>query len=167
MEPTLKTQMTMLADYHDWANELLLEQIETISAEHYAMPAGLFFSSIHGTLNHLLLGDRAWYGRFSGKPEHFSSLGQELEPDRKKLVAQLRERRALWRMLIGRTAEEIMVGKLQYKTTAGVPAATPWLGTLTHVFNHATHHRGQISAVLTRFGYACPELDLIHFLRLG
>jgi uncharacterized damage-inducible protein DinB len=40
-----------------------------------------------------------------------------------------------------------------------------WLATITHVFNHATHHRGQATAALTRYGYPCPELNLIYFVR--
>lgn len=155
----------MLAAYHGWANELLLTQTMAVSDEHYLAPNGLFFDSIHGTLNHLLLADRAWYGRFSGSPESFSSLAQEIEPDRNALVRRLLERHTLWQRLIESVPQNKMDGHLHYRTTAGDPAKTPWIGTLIHVFNHATHHRGQISAVLTRLDYACPELDLIYFLR--
>ncbi|WP_407646218.1 DinB family protein [Glaciimonas soli] len=33
------------------------------------------------------------------------------------------------------------------------------------IFNHGTHHRGQLSAALTSMGYDCPEIDLIYFVR--
>ncbi|MEO8817785.1 MAG: DinB family protein [Paralcaligenes sp.] len=155
----------MLAAYHGWANNLLLERLSQLTETDYHAPAGLFFNSIHGTLNHLLLADRAWLGRFIGKPEKFTSLAQEIEADREALAEQLAVRHPLWQMLIESSSSETMMGSLHYATAAGEATVTPWLGTITHVFNHATHHRGQISAALTGFHYACPELDMIYFLR--
>ena len=35
---------------------------------------------------------------------------------------------------------------------------------LAGMFNHQTHHRGQISAVLTQEGIAMPDIDLIYYL---
>jgi uncharacterized damage-inducible protein DinB len=43
--------------------------------------------------------------------------------------------------------------------------ALPFAATLAHVFNHATHHRGQITAALTAAGHAAPELDLVYLLQ--
>lgn len=157
-------QLKMLASYQGWANTLLMQHLATTSEEHYRKDCGLFFRSIHGTLNHMLLGDRIWYGRFSDQLESFSDLGQEIEAGRGLLAAALVERHGLWTTLIANTSDDVMAGTLHYRTTSGKNAAVPWAGALLHVFNHATHHRGQISAALTGFGYACPELDLIHFL---
>lgn len=160
----IASQLRMLASYHGWANALLCKEIAAISDEHYFAPAGLFFKSIHGTLNHLLLADRAWYGRFSGKPEAFASLAQEIETDRLTLIAELKSRDGIWHTLIDNAPDDAPAHSLRYTTTSGMPAKAPWVGALTHVFNHATHHRGQITAALTQFGYACPELDLIYFV---
>ncbi len=163
--PSLKPYLLALAAYHGWANKLLLEHLSQVTEADYRAPAGLFFNSIHGTLNHLLLADRAWLGRFIGKPEKFASLAQEIEIDRERLAEQLAGRHLLWQSLIESASSETIMGSLHYTTTAGEKAVTPWLGTVAHVFNHATHHRGQISAALTSLHYACPELDMIYFLR--
>ena len=163
-ESLLRQHLRTLADYHDWANTLLSGHVAGIQDEHYFAPAGLFFKSVHGTLNHILLADRAWYGRFAGKPERFAKLDLELETARAPLIDALAERRGLWSALIACTPDDVMAGDLRYSTTAGPEAIRPWLGALAHVFNHATHHRGQITAALTRYGYGGPELDLIYFL---
>ena len=36
---------------------------------------------------------------------------------------------------------------------------------LLHVFNHQTHHRGQVHCLLTRITDAAPSLDLILYQR--
>lgn len=53
---------------------------------------------------------------------------------------------------------------LDYQTSTGQPKSLPYAATLLHVFNHGTHHRGQISAALTAMGYPCLELDLVYML---
>jgi uncharacterized damage-inducible protein DinB len=50
---------------------------------------------------------------------------------------------------------------LTYTSTEGVTRSVPFTPTLTHVFNHGTHHRGQISAAITAMGHPAPEIDLL------
>ncbi|MBL1260671.1 MAG: hypothetical protein COB33_009105 [Thiotrichaceae bacterium] len=33
-----------------------------------------------------------------------------------------------------------------------------------HVFNYGTHHRGQVSSIVTQLGYPCPEMDLVYYM---
>ena len=53
---------------------------------------------------------------------------------------------------------------LHYKTSAGQEMSLPYAATLLHVFNHGTHHRGQVTAALTSMGYPCPEMDMVYML---
>lgn len=53
---------------------------------------------------------------------------------------------------------------LTYFTSKGEERSLPYAATLLHVFNHGTHHRGQMTAALTALGYTCPELDLLYML---
>jgi uncharacterized damage-inducible protein DinB len=52
-----------MARYNRWMNERIYERCEKLSDTERKVDRGAFFCSIHGTLNHLLLGDRLWLGR--------------------------------------------------------------------------------------------------------
>src|SRR5437879_7963416 len=73
--------LRMMAGYNRWMNEKLYAVCAQLSDEDRRRDRKAFFRSIHGTLNHLLLTDRGWLGRFNGKPWTFRSLDQELYAD--------------------------------------------------------------------------------------
>jgi len=163
----LKDHFLTLARYNVWATRVLLEQhIAPLPDELYRRDAGLFFRSIHGTLNHLLVGEHTvWFPRFAEGASPRVALDAELEPDRARLVQRLIEGAERWPGLIAQFDDARFGGTLDYTTTKGVPASLPFAATLAHVFNHGTHHRGQITAALTAMGRPCPELDLVWLLQ--
>lgn len=154
------------ARYHVWATHRLLEAVSRVSDPDYRRDVGLFFKSIHGTLNHLLVGEHLlWYPRFSKGASPVLALDDEIEPDRDRLAQALKGGAANWTPLIASWSAERFDGQLSYTTMRGTSANLPFAATLTHVFNHATHHRGQITAALTAMGQPCPELDMVYFLQ--
>jgi DinB family len=62
----VKPHFVMLAGYNAWANRRLYDAAETLSNADYRADRGVFFKSMHGTLNHLLVTDRIWMRRFTG-----------------------------------------------------------------------------------------------------
>lgn len=155
-----------LARYNVWATERLLGAVAALPEADYRRDVGLFFHSIHGTLNHLLVGEHLlWFVRFAEGGSPRVALDTEVERDRARLAARLREGAARWAPLIAGWPAERWDGVLSYTTMRGVPASLPFAATLAHVFNHGTHHRGQITAALTALGQPCPELDLVYFLQ--
>lgn len=160
------TYFSGLARYNVWATRRLLDAIEPLSDEDYRRDVGLFFKSIHGTLNHLLVGEHMlWYRRFAEGLSPKLGLDEEIEPVRARLAQALKGGAANWLPLIESWSAEKFEGKLSYTTTRGIPANLPFAATLGHVFNHGTHHRGQITATLTMLGKPCPELDLVYMLQ--
>src|SRR5436853_605028 len=77
-----------MARYNRWMNERLYECCAGLADAERKRNVGAFFKSIHGTLNHLLLGDRVWMGRFTGEPFVPASLAQELYADFGELRSQ-------------------------------------------------------------------------------
>ena len=162
----LSNHFATLARYNAWATARLFEQVDALGDDDYRRDCGLFFKSIHGTLNHLLLGEHEiWYARFSRGVSPKRSLDEEVEPDRARLRERLLAAAPNWLALIADTPPERWAGELAYTSTQGVAQTLPFAATLGHVFNHGTHHRGQISAALTAMGRPCPELDLVWMLQ--
>ena len=157
---------TRQARYHVWATHRLLDAVSRVSDDDYRKDVGLFFKSIHGTLNHLLVGEHLiWYPRFAKGVSPKMELDAEVEPDRARLGQSLRGGAANWLPLIESWPAERFDGVLNYTTLRGTPATLPFAATLAHVFNHGTHHRGQITAALTALGHASPDLDLVVLLQ--
>lgn len=161
----MKQHLELLADYHLWAFETLYEALLPLDDARYRAEAGLFFHSIHGTLNHLLVADSVWFGRFSGQPFTVSGLDAELETDRAALERRLCTHAAGWRAWLEDKSAATLAAPLVYSNMSGTRFEQETATLLLHVFNHATHHRGQISAAITGFGLEAPEMDLIWYLR--
>ena len=149
-----------------WATQRLLDVVAALDEHDYRRDLGLFFKSIHGTLNHLLVGEHMlWYPRFARGVSPKVELNAEVEPDRDRLGQALKGGAANWLPLIEGWPAERFDGALNYTNMRGQVMSLPFAPTLAHVFNHGTHHRGQITAALTALGHASPELDLVYLLQ--
>lgn len=162
----LREHLRTLARHHAWATRRLLDATAGVSDPDWRRDTRVFFTSLHGTLNHLLLAEeRAWWPRFSGEPaEPYASLGDEIEPARGRLGARLVAAADRWQGFVEALPSARLLGTLDYERR-GSRVSLPFAATLAHVFLHAMHHRGQATAVLTALGHPCPELDLVRLLQ--
>jgi uncharacterized damage-inducible protein DinB len=154
-----------LACYHVWSTRKLLdEHVSLLSDEEQFRDCGLFFKSVHGTLNHLLVADHIWYARFAGEPPPYPTLHENpfaaTPAGRAELAKALIAQYTRWSTLIASMRTEQFGAPFAYKRVDGTAMQTPFAATLGHIFNHATHHRGQVSAGLTMMGHKAPEIDL-------
>ena len=121
-----------------------------------------FFGSIHGTLNHLLLGDRIWLGRFKGQSFTTSRLDQELYSDFQELRC---ERAATDQEIIDWVAtltDDKLAGAFEFSSLVNPQTRRcPLWVTVTHFFNHQTHHRGQLTTLLSQCGLDYGVTDFI------
>jgi len=164
--PDWHAHFATFARYGTWAIERLYGAIDRLTEDEYSRAVGLFFKSVHGTLNHLLVAEHhVWYPRFAEGISNRIALNAELEADRAALRAKLIEASRRWGPLIASWPTDRFAGTLDYATTKGVPQSLPFAITLAHVFNHGTHHRGQITAAVTAMGHEAPELDLVFMLQ--
>jgi uncharacterized damage-inducible protein DinB len=162
----LRSRYTMLADYNRWANARLYDAAAQLSDSDYRADRGAFFRSVHGTLNHLLLTDRVWMGRFSGETVRAPALDSILHDDLPTLAAERVREDATIQAFVRALDAQRLGSVLRYaRASATTVYSQPLWTALDHFFNHQTHHRGQIHAILTGLGARAPELDLIFFQR--
>jgi len=155
----------LYARYNRLANETLYEACVRLSDEERRRDLGAFFRSVHGTLNHLVLGDRIWMTRFEGGCHPSTDLGAVLYED----FGELRQARAEMDARIERFFSDLPEGfgarVLRYVNNSGFDTADPAEVILPHFFNHQTHHRGQVHSLLSQLGHEPPVLDLHRVLR--
>src|SRR5918992_1823976 len=85
----MKRHFTMMAAYNRWANVRLYDMAAVLPDELYRKPIGVYFKSLHGTLNPLLTADRIWMRRLEGKGDHPDELNATIHDD----LVSLREAR--------------------------------------------------------------------------
>jgi uncharacterized damage-inducible protein DinB len=124
---------------------------------------GAFFGSIHRTLSHLLWGDLVWMHRFADWPPPPGTLRES--PDAFPDWAELSRRRVETDSAIEAWAErvtpEFLAGTLSWHSAvAGREVSRPTALLVAHMFNHETHHRGQVHALITRAGGETGDTDL-------
>lgn len=151
----------MMAAYNQWMNQKLYLICSEMADDERKHDRGAFFKSIHGTLNHLLVADRIWMGRFTGNPLVGVSVDQELHSDFNELH---RERQQLDQTILswaaGLSTDWL---KQTFTYTSGLDKQTRSIPTwilVTHMFNHQTHHRGQLTTLLTQMKYDPGVTDL-------
>lgn len=163
--------LAALCRYNRWMNEKLYALAATLGDEERKRDRGAFFKSIHGTLNHLLVADRVWLSRFKGivAPEGFMapgvrSLDHELYTDFDELRRQRAETDTELASWIAELSDERLAAPLVYQRS-GQTLETPLWWSVAHVFNHQTHHRGQLTTLFSQIGHDPGATDLFAMLR--
>ncbi len=155
------THFPFMARFNAWANARLYGCVADLPDEVYRRDCGLFFGSIHGTLNHILVVDRMWTRRLEGMDHGLSSLDQILYDDFAGLrTAQKDENARLIELADSLTAQEL-ARPLRYRRMIGTGIEEARRDhVLLTLFNHQTYHRGQVTAALTQAGVTPPPLDI-------
>ena len=170
---SLKEHFQLLATYNQWMNAKVYEAAGRLSASELAKDRGAFFGSILGTLNHIVVADTIWLKRFVTHPscvdsfqavtdlENPTSLDQILFDD----LDRLKEHR-IWldRQIIdwiSQLSEGDLDFVIPYHNMKGIPAKKRYSSLVLHFFNHQTHHRGQVSTLLSQVGVDIGVTDLL------
>jgi uncharacterized damage-inducible protein DinB len=156
----------MFAAYNRWANRRIYEVAGALPDGEFVADRGLFFGSVMRTLNHILVADRIWMKRFTGRGEAPGRLDAVLHETFEALrAARESEDERIAGFVAG--LDEAGFSRSFTYSPISVPGGItqPLAPALFHLFNHQTHHRGQVHAALTGLGEEGPALDMSAFLR--
>lgn len=177
MSETHLRQLRRFAQYNAWFNQELYRRVDALDDGLRRRDLGAFFGSIQATLGHILLADRLWLARFA-RPEpgnvfHFACLEEaDLVYDPPALSHQLYDawdelwaaRRAtdeVLRAFVHELRADWLEADFHYKNSKGIPFSAPLWHAVAHVFNHQTHHRGQVTTLLSQHGVDAGATDFI------
>jgi len=153
----------MMAEYNAVMNRSLYESAARLDDAERKRARGAFWGSIHATFCHLLWADRMWMSRIAGwdKPPVGLKDSGTLEAD----FAVLAQRRsdadaALTAWAAGLDAAWLDGDLAWYSGAIQSNVTRPRALVVTHLFNHQTHHRGQVHALLTQSGQRTGDTDL-------
>lgn len=152
------------ADYQHWADGVLFECLDRLEPSALKEPQGLFFGSIHHTVDHILVVAELWRLRLRGESPivHLKTLHH---PDWRELKTALRQETRELQHWLERQPEAFFESELEFRSLDGKQRRNWARDMLTHMMGHAVHHRGQVSAVVTRLGGPAPEMDYIYYKR--
>jgi len=165
-----------MARYNQWVNRRLYDKVQLLPAAEIAKDRDAFFGSILGTLNHILVGDMFWLRRFSASkqckdtlaPIREMAMPTSLRDVMFDNIHTLRTKREEMDALILTFSEtwndELLASPISYRNIAGEKLQQPLGALLQHLFNHQTHHRGQITTLLFQAGIDPEATDLIMML---
>ena len=153
-----------MAGYNRWQNESLYGAADTLTDAQRKELRGAFFGSIHGTLSHLLWADQMWMSRFAGTPRP-KAAGIPDSPGMVERWEDLKVERVAFDEVIVGWADKLdphwLEGDLTWFSGAAGREVTKPKGLLVaHLFNHQTHHRGQVHCMLTQCGIKPGATDL-------
>jgi uncharacterized damage-inducible protein DinB len=154
-----------MARYNQWQNISLYGAADSLSDDARRLDRGAFFGSIHDTLSHLAWADQQWMSRFApqlvGKPTGATN-GPGLYPGWAELVSlrtDLDKKILDWATALD---GQWLTGSLTwYSGLAKAERTKPRVLLVAHFFNHQTHHRGQVHAMLTAAGVKPDDTDLM------
>ena len=168
-----KNNFELMAKYNQWINSQFYQAAEQLSQEELDQDRGAFFGSISSTFNHILVGDILWLKRFANHPVNFtsldslrnfetpSSLDQQLYKNFEELQKVRQQIDQIIRSLCEEIQESALEHKLSYNNSKGLPFHKNFGSLLQHLFNHQTHHRGQVSTLLYQQGIDVGMTDLL------
>ncbi|EOD77792.1 DinB family protein [Grimontia indica] len=173
----MKSQFELMAKYNRWMNEQLLGHLENLSDEDLYEDRRAFFGSAFHTMSHILTGDLLWLNRFTRVPsevtlEQLLSRYPAPPSNTVHLVEDLASLKAMRASLdddisrwVASIPESEFNNSLTYRNTAGAEYSENLASVLLHFFNHQTHHRGQLTTLLSQSGDNDYFTDLIAVIR--
>jgi uncharacterized damage-inducible protein DinB len=152
-----------MARYNRWQNENLYGVADRRSDADRRQDRGAWFGSIHRTLSHILWADLFWMSRFTDLPRPPGGIAESvsLHPEWDTLKTE----RAGFDQAIIAWADNVedpwlAADQTYYSGATKREWTRPRWVLVTHMFNHQTHHRGQVHGMLTQAGGRPADTDL-------
>lgn len=151
----------LMARYNAWMNAKVYKVCAELPAAVLVEDRGAFFKSIYLTLNHIAYSDMAFLSRFTGEPPEVPPLDKELFGgfgELRRERERLDERLLAWASTL--TADWLDMSQTYVSKVDGRARTVPRWALVVHLFNHQTHHRGQVTTLLAQMNIDIGPTDI-------
>ncbi len=157
----IEKQFEMLSQYNSWMNKNIFNLCDSLNDDVRKKDMGAFFGSIHGTLDHILYGDIAWLERLRDsayKPRDINKILYSNWDDLKQERFIVDNKIDIW----VKSLNERKLNQIHTYTSNvdGKQRSVPYWTLVHHVFHHQTHHRGQLTTLLSQLGIDFGSTDI-------
>lgn len=156
--------LQMMARYNAWQNENLYGAADTLTDDARREQRGAFWGSMHETLCHILWSDQQWLARLSDLTEGPTAGLKEsgsIVNDWAELKVQREKMDRLLEKWASHASQADCEGELSwYSGAMGKDMVKSKPLCICQLFNHQTHHRGQVHTMLTQAGANPSDTDL-------
>tara|TARA_R100000656_G_scaffold114852_1_gene87353 strand:- start:431 stop:964 length:534 start_codon:yes stop_codon:yes gene_type:complete len=169
----LNKHVGLMAEYNLSMNQKIYAAAEKLSPGQLYENSDAFFGSVFCTLNHIAVGDTIWLKRLSTTMHSHAALApicelpvpESLDSVLFESLSELKVRRDLLDnafINLGNSISDVeLASSVNYKNLKGESFSKNLFSLLMHVFNHQTHHRGQVTTLLSQFGFDYGATDLV------
>ncbi|QNI03373.1 DinB family protein [Halomonas sp. SH5A2] len=170
----LQTHFALMASCNQWMNAKVYEAASKLTAAELSEERGAFFGSIFGTLNHIVVADTIWLKRFATHPSSTARtlavvidlpaperLDQIMFDDLDSLTAHRQWLDSVIINWVAALTDDDLSTTLSYRNSKGIASTRRYSSLIYHFFNHQTHHRGQVSTLLSQAGLDIGVTDLL------
>jgi uncharacterized damage-inducible protein DinB len=158
----MKEQLISLYEYGVWVNQRLLASAEAVTAEKFTQKVLPGYGSLQLALAHLLGAEVLWFARWQGQSPKTILSPQDL-PSVAAVQTRLKDLSGERRTYLASLDEAALAKPLQWTNMRGQTYTLPLWQVMLHCANHSTHHRSEVSAILTGLGHPPDSTDLLEF----
>jgi uncharacterized damage-inducible protein DinB len=157
----MKQLFQALAKYNRTVNGELMSLLKGLTGEQLTVETMSFYHSIYGTFVHVMFSDITWLNRYQAAyPEYKcfrggpiplpeeSAMEKEFEGNYAKAFKLRAEADAILEQFVSELEDVMFTGIFKYRNYKGAEVGRMLWQTLLQAFNHQTHHRGSIAALL-------------------
>lgn len=158
MDAMNKSSLLVLHHYNEYANRLVLETAARLDEKAFTTPSSPSHGTVQGLLTHMLTTEFFFLARCEGKPILPRAPGATLTLEELRItfeqVAEERRKYLEW------ASEELLAQEIAVPIGGKEIRLARWQFLLQSLL-HSTHHRGELSIVMTALGCPLPTLDPI------
>ncbi len=154
-----------LFNYNCWANKQIMKSVSSLNDDQFTATIQSGHGSVRGIIVHILSADLIWRRRCQEgiSPDRF--FDENLFPNPESVSERLIKEQAEMMRYLGSLKNGDLQSTIEYKTTKGTVYKNILWHIILHMFNHGTHHRSELSEVLTQYNNSPGDIDFILYLR--